>query len=127
MHGWIPCKKILEVTDLFGDDHYQYEFDNNWRIGNWDDASWLNGMDCWQKGIRVPDKTVVCGHFHSSWGHSKIHHDGIEFPETVHNLLNWKTTAFKDNGIVCLDACTAISHRVNCLKLFKQKNLSVQE
>ena len=106
-HGWIPfCRK--------GDD--EYLFDENWRHGDWSKARWTNGMEAWSRGIKIPDKTTLCGHWHTSWGHSKLHKEGSEWgnkystnPE--HRKANFEP--FIDEGIVALDACTAFSHKVN--------------
>ena len=57
-------------------------------------------------------KTVVCGHWHSSWGHSRLHNKGPEFN------TNEETACFDpfiDRGIIALDGCTAYSNQVNCI------------
>ena len=121
VHGWIPCNGY-------------WNFDPNWRSGNWEDAGWYCGFDAWANGIVIPDKTIVCGHWHTSYAHSKYHHRGTEFDDittVIHNYAHpedkWPTTAnfnvFKDDGIIGIDACTAYSHKVNVLKLGKQKKL----
>ena len=56
VHGWIPCKRIISGKDLFERYHYVYRFNPTWRSGDWEQARWLNGMDCWDKGIRIPSK-----------------------------------------------------------------------
>lgn len=110
VHGWVPCEVV-----------YPYKLDENWREGDWKGARWINGMEAWSKGIRVPDKTVLCGHWHASWGHSHLHGDGAEFPN---NYMGLKAhfSPFIDDNIVALDACTALSHKVNCY-VFEDKPL----
>ena len=105
VHGWIP------VNEKFSG----YTFEPDWRNGHWRPARWYNGMKMWDAGIRVEDKTVFCGHFHTSWGHAYIHKNGVEFPRTEGQTAHFE--AFVDTGIVALDACTAYSKMVNCYVL----------
>ena len=107
VHGWIPCDPITgNVPD-------------NWDTpeADWDGAKWINGMQAWHRGARLPGKTVVCGHFHSSWGHSHLHFDRKEFPQK--NREDWEKSfePFIDEGIIAIDACTAYTGFVNCLVL----------
>lgn len=125
VHGWIPCVKYQECVNLYGEYIYGYNSISDWHIGNWDQASWLNGMDCWNNGIRVSGKTILCGHYHSSWGHCFIHNKGVDIPETLDDMNNWYTEPFVDKGIVCLDACTVLSGKVNCWKISKQKKINL--
>ena len=123
VHGWIPCVKYTEGVNLFGDEINSYEPLPDWHIGNWERAGWYNGMDCWNQGIRIDGKTILCGHYHSSWGHCYLHNQGVDFPKEEQDLDNWITTEFIDDGIICLDACTVLSNKVNCVKLYKQKRI----
>ena len=132
VHGWIPCIRNDKVAHH--SKNIVWTFDPNWRNGNWEDASWYCGFDAWANGIKVPDKTIVCGHWHTSYGHSKYHNDGAEFDDLftqIHNRVNKnklpvtaKFDIFKDDGIIALDACTVYSHKVNVLKIGRQKALS---
>lgn len=100
-HGWIPREE-------------------DWREGNWKAARWINGMDAWAQGIRIAGKTVVCGHWHTSWGHRHLHHDSPEWDNKfstnpTHRKANF--APFVDEGILALDACTAASGKVNVVVL----------
>lgn len=104
VHGWIPCDPVSgKVPD-------------NWdtKDADWDAARWYNGMSAWSKGAKLPGKTIVCGHWHASWGHSHLHLDRKEFPQK--NREDWQKSfeIFKDEGIVAIDACTAYSGFCNC-------------
>jgi len=125
VHGWIPVAyELIDYVDYWhtGTDRFVYKDD--WRDGNWEEARWINGMKAWNEGIRVPGKTIWCGHWHSSWGHCNLHNDGKEFLDKIETFyIDSKTgkqephvnhTPFKDEGIVAMDACTAISGIVNC-------------
>lgn len=116
VHGWIPCGRDDDNKYHARDIHYT--FDEAWKDGDWDAARWINGMEAWHQGVRIPGKTIVCGHWHSSFGNSKYHNDGLEFPNTrstnpAHRYANFEP--FIDDGIIAVDACTAFSHRVNCV------------
>lgn len=104
VHGWIPCS-------IFNHDHGdEYIFNENWKTGDWDTASWINGMEAWNQGVRIPGKTIYCGHWHASYGHSKIHKEGPEF-DNRKSKANFKP--FIDDGICAMDACTNYSHKIN--------------
>lgn len=111
VHGWIPSiykksfNKIIPIA-----------YDENWRnqdIDAFKDATWLNGMECYSKGIYEKGKTIFCGHWHTSYGHSNLHHNGPSSPKTKGAILD----PFVDEGIVALDACTALSNKVNVYTL----------
>lgn len=97
VHGWIPSVKHSPNKD--------------WHLGDWKHARWFNGMEKWRQGSRIEGKTIVCGHWHTSWGYSVLRKDCSE----------WGSDAifepFIDNGICAMDACTAHSHKVNCVVL----------
>lgn len=96
VHGWIPL--IREYEDLkTGDDI------------SWKSARWSNGMEDWNAGRKYPGKTIVCGHWHTSWGHSRLHNNGSEFGEDA------CFDPFIDEGIIALDGCIAYSKQCNVL------------
>lgn len=103
VHGWWP------VYDLV-DDYHTVE---DWL---WKDARWMNGMDMWRNPAnRIEGKTVICGHWHCSWGWSHIRQERKEWPQK--NRRDWKKSfePFVDDGIMAIDACTAHSGIVNVL------------
>lgn len=111
-HGWVPCEG-----------HWTYGCPPGARINiipmeewnNLDDEmwenyyTWYNGMEKWNCHARVEGKTVICGHWNTSWGWVRLRgacmneYDG----DAIHE-------PFIDEGIVALDACTVVSHKVNC-------------
>lgn len=105
VHGWIPGEPISVGMNA------AVKYIPEWRdlpYYNWKDATWLNGMQMWQYGVREPGKTIVCGHWHSSWGHHKLHRVCSEFDKDA------LFTPFEDEGIINLDGCVAHSGIVNC-------------
>lgn len=71
----------------------------------WGHARWYNGMEEAARGIIIPGKTIVCGHFHTGWGHFNIHKEG----ETQYDNFD----IYFDKGVIALDTCTAYSNKVN--------------
>lgn len=74
----------------------------------WQTARWINGMKAVQT-CPIPGKTVVCGHWHASYGHSKYEGKGSEFGEDA------DFTPYMGKGIIAVDASTANSGMVNCI------------
>lgn len=107
VHGWIP-------TLVSGYKPYAvHSYDPNWREADafmWERARWLNGMEmACRHGVLELEKTIVCGHFHTSWGHSRVEKRGSEWGEDA------DFSPFCAPGIMALDACTAHSGQVNCM------------
>ena len=103
VHGWVPCCKNRDGT---------YSYYENWREAGryaWDEARWINGMDaistCMEK------KTIVCGHWHTSYGHSKYDGNGPEFGAGA------DFSPYIAPGIIALDGCTAYSGMVNVIQI----------
>lgn len=106
-HGWIPCTSIQLNGDV-----KEFVPINDWRTADkfaWDKARWLNGMEAAHGGVLERDKTIVCGHWHCSFGHSHYENDGGEFDD------NPNFTPYYGDGIIALDACTPRSKRINCI------------
>ena len=105
VHGWIPayCQR---------DNIYAPKED--WRESSpemWEDARWYNGMDAANQGVIVEGKTIVCGHWHCSYGHSNYEGKGSEFGEDA------DFSPYYGPGIIALDACIARSGQVNVIVL----------
>lgn len=111
VHGWIPSIKHRGWwRDLF-------DSMENWREANakmWKEARWFNGMYLFSLGIKEEGKTIVCGHWHASWGHLYLEHDDDEEEINEDEITD---DPFYADGIIAIDACTARSGRVNCIVL----------
>ena len=104
-HGWIPCLPAEERPK-------EYVGVVDWRNADgklWDKARWINGMEAAHCGVLEPGKTIVCGHWHCSFGHARYEHDGGEFDN------NPNFDPYYGEGIIALDACTPRSGKVNCI------------
>ena len=101
-HGWIPCIREHNGT---------YSFYSTWRDASkseWMNARWINGMEA-ARTAADNDKTVVCGHWHSSYGHSRIDGTCSEFGPDA------DFSPYYGPGIIAVDACTVFSKIINVL------------
>ena len=107
VHGWIPC--VRNSIERMGKEYIRMA---DWREASevlWNEARWINGMEAAHKGITEPGKTIVCGHWHTSFGHCYYKNDGGEFGYRAN------FTPYYAEGIIALDACTVYSGKVNCI------------
>lgn len=107
VHGWIPC----EATG-YGGYATRFVYKKDWRKSDaidWNYARWFNGMEAARHGVIEPDKTIVCGHWHCSYGHARIDGTSAEFGDGA------DFSPYKADGIIALDACTVRSGMVNCI------------
>ena len=107
VHGWIPCKE-----DYIRGRGSIYSYMKGWRSATekvWAYARWLNGMAMQKHGVYERGKTIVCGHFHTSWGHSVIEGRCSEFGK------NADFSPYYNDGIIAIDGCTSYTKNVNCI------------
>ncbi|MBQ9747103.1 MAG: metallophosphoesterase [Clostridia bacterium] len=109
VHGWIPAKA---EAPAWAPRNKSYSYNPDWRRAgknDWLAARWYNGMDLAKRfGVTEPGKTIVCGHYHVSWAHSK-EGKGSEWGEDA------CFEPYRAEGIIALDACTSHSGKVNCI------------
>ena len=70
VHGWIPCTVKGGLFDLV-----EYICNSNWRDADkvaWYQARWQNGMQAAHNHVVEPEKKIVCGHWHCSFGHARL-------------------------------------------------------
>ena len=102
VHGWIPC-----IYENCG-----YSYYSSWREApshEWKRAHWYNGIDAARTCME--EKTVVCGHWHASYGHAKYEKQGSEFGTDA------DFAPYYAPGIIAIDACTTHSKQVNIVIL----------
>jgi serine/threonine protein phosphatase 1 len=125
VHGWIPCERFEGADKPWYLQKKVLEYNPNWRDCNdveWEAARWINGIKAgYLNKIIEPGKTIVCGHWHCSYGHyikalkkaiknsAEIDHE--EFGKTA----IWRP--FKAKGILAIDRCTAYTGKVNVVVL----------
>ena len=102
VHGWIPCERSSKG----------YSYYPGWRdagTARWKSARWINGIDAAQSSRA--EKTVVCGHWHASYGHARYAKKGTEFGADA------DFSPYFGPGIIAMDACTAYSGKINVIVL----------
>lgn len=113
VHGWIPC--FTEDMPSWWQRNRTYTLNPNWREcdkKDWSRARWFNGMELAGKhGILEPNKQIICGHWHTSWGHCYLENKCTEFGSDV------DLTPYYGEGIIAIDGCVAHSGTINCLVL----------
>lgn len=107
VHGWIPCFRYQ-----LSPHKAEYNPVPDWRNADkkaWGQAHWTNGMEAAHSGVIEPGKTIVCGHWHCSFGHANYEGTCAEF--------DWDAdfSPYYADGIIALDTCTALTHKVNCI------------
>ena len=102
-HSWMPL-----TSERYG----FYSFDADWRNApaeNWKDARWHNPYEFAQAGMK-PDKTVVFGHWHTSWPRAWYENGQERGPDADFSI-------YYGDGYIGIDAMTAYSGKVNVLVL----------
>ena len=107
VHGWIPCA-VIRYSPYVA----EYLYQEDWRQADkaaWAKARWINGMEAAHGGVREEGKTIVCGHWHCSFGHACYEGRGEEFGKEA------DFSPYRGEGVLALDGCTALSGKVNCV------------
>ena len=109
VHGWLPTTNDKDGTMIVHE---------NWRDGDWREARWKNGMEMFNFGVQPTSDndigaTIVCGHWHASWGWANIDKKYSEFGPDA----RFSSFIYNNNlgNIIALDACTVYTHFVNCV------------
>ena len=119
VHGWLPI--IADGLDFMGNYKNPHIAPRDWWDNDindmWKEARWVNGMKMWKDGAKIPNKTIIAGHFHSSWGWSHIDQKRKEWPPK--NYKNWQKSfePYIKEGIMAIDSCCAYSGFLNCIVL----------
>ena len=103
VHGWIPC---------IANRPSGYSYIEKWREADsneWLNARWCNGIEAAQ--TCGEEKTILCGHYNTSYGHARYEKKGTEFGP------NADFSPYYGPGIIALDACTAFSGTINVIVL----------
>jgi len=133
VHGYIPLGLEVDEEYRIKDMPEAYQphktvYDPNWREAQdweWDEARWENGISKAMHGWIIPDKTIVAGHYHTSWGHAidkykELEKRGEEWEWSDEDYEFGDKADFSPyycNGFIGIDACTAHSGKVNVLVL----------
>lgn len=125
VHGWIPCEKFTNLDKPWYLQEKELKYNADWRNCNdveWESARWINGINAgYINKVLEPGKTIVCGHWHCSYGHyfkalKKALKNGTDIEhEEFDSTAIWKP--FKAKGIIAIDRCTAHTNECNVLVL----------
>lgn len=101
-HGYLPMDSFSNfIPDWRDTNKNKYSWDKN--------ALWANGIKCALiLDCILPNKTIVCGHWHSSFGYHLTENKSEFDDDACYDI-------FRDKGIIAIDACTAWSKQVNVL------------
>ena len=113
VHGWIPC---FSKTDIDGGKKVKkYKYNPNWKNADyltWCNARWESGIDCTINEIFVPNKVIVCGHWHATAWHEHFE-KRLPFADN---------TPYIGENVIALDACTAYTKKVNVFVFEMEEN-----
>lgn len=110
-HGFIPIN-----TET-------YTYKKNWRSSSKDEfysARWLNGMEMSMiYNIKVKNKKIVVGHFHTSYGNVRKKYPNKTYNEYKKLEFEDKNNfgIYEDDNIYAIDACTHYTKKINILVL----------
>ena len=102
VHSWIPI--IFQNGGL-------YKYDKNWRNATndqWELAMWGNPFELADMELNQTGKTIVFGHFHTSYQWS-AHYGYSEFDDDA------KFEPYYGHNYIGLDACVARTEKVNVI------------
>lgn len=107
VHSFIPLK-CNDNLPVYYTRNRKFEIDPDWRNAHysaWETARWGNPYELAEQGF-LPDKTLVFGHYHTSWPRHKYNGqpefgDGSDF------------SIYYGDGYIAIDGCTAYSGKVN--------------
>lgn len=107
VHSWIPIFNAMTGGRYQHDKVFSWRED--WRNATeyeWEDAMWLNSFDMAEQGLNKTGKTIVFGHFHTSYQWAK---DGkcSEFGEDA------IFESYYGENYIGLDRCVAYTNKIN--------------
>ena len=111
VHSWIPLIRMDNLPKYYVRNR-SWAFNDDWRNATedmWDDARWGNPYELATKGLK-PDKTIVFGHWHTSWARARYEGKEEFGPQA-------DFSPYFGDGYIGIDACTATSKKVNVLVL----------
>ena len=115
-HSYIALKPIDGLPKHYTRNRIK-EYNPNWRNATdeeWDEAMWGNPFQLHLRYGHNFNKTIVCGHWHTSWPrvHLDFHTDEDEEKE-FDDIANFEP--YYMDGLIGIDGCVAHTHKVNVL------------
>lgn len=123
VHSFIPVKRYIDQKKSLECGYYVYAneetYRDDWRNATqteWEDAMWGCPWKQYKAELNKTGKTIVCGHWHTS-----DFFNNLIYKNQPEKHLNYKTSnpIFRNKRykIIGLDACTALTKKVNILTL----------
>jgi serine/threonine protein phosphatase 1 len=112
VHSWVPLKCLDDLPKHYVKNR-QFEYDPDWRTADrnsWEQAMWGNPFELAAQGLNQTGKTIVFGHWHTSYPRAK-YEGKLEFNEGA------DFSPYFGDSYIALDACTAYTGKVNVLIL----------
>lgn len=117
VHSWIPLREHVDFEKSLsyghivksGPDTYREDWRNATQ-SEWEDATWGCPWKNAKAKLNQTEKTIVCGHWHTSDFFNNL----TKQKKELKDCPIFKSKRYK---LIGLDACTVISHKVNCLVL----------
>lgn len=117
VHSWIPLKEHIdwEKSRWCGylvkskDDTYREDWRNATKH-EWKDAMWSCPWKKAKAGLNQTDKTIVCGHWHTSDFFNNLKNKNSQKKYDIHNNPIYRSKRYK---LIGLDACTAVTKKIN--------------
>ncbi len=109
VHSFVPLK-CNDDLPMYYTRNRKFEIDPDWRYAHhsaWETARWGNPYELAEQGF-LPDKTLVFGHYHTSWPRHK-YEGKPEFGEVA------DFSPYYGDGYIAIDACCAYSGKLNCI------------
>lgn len=111
VHAWVPLNCNDNLPPYYTRNR-KYSKMENWREANdqqWADARWNNPYEFAEQGL-LPDKTLLFGHWNTSWAHNK--YEGS--PEFGYGA---DFSPYYGDNYIGIDSCVAHSGKINCVVL----------
>jgi serine/threonine protein phosphatase 1 len=109
VHSFVPLKN-LDGLPMHYTKNRKFAINPDWRhahASDWEASMWGNPFELAEQGL-LPDKTLVFGHWHTSWPRHK-YEGKPEFGEGADFGI------YYGDGYIGIDAMTALSNKVNVL------------
>lgn len=111
-HSWVPVN-CDDGLPAYYTSNRKFSKKDDWRTAHqreWDDAMWMNPLEMAVNGFSI-EKPIVCGHWHCSAGWA-MQNGVFEFGDDA--IFD---PFYYEDKLIMIDACTAHTHKVNCLVL----------
>lgn len=117
VHSWVPVQeyidweKSMSAGIIIKSDKDSYRED--WRNATqqeWNDAMWGCPWKKAKAGLNKTDKTIVCGHWHTSDFYNNLKNKNCKKKYTINENPIYESKRYK---LIGLDTCTSVTKKIN--------------